>query len=380
MLGLSLLAVDLRWSSNVNGKRSTGEKFAPRNILLIQGRNFGDAVITTGLVEALGQSFPESNLAVFTRPHFRPLYERSPYVSAAYAANFPMGTDKRFGISEAVKLLRQIWTLRGHRFDCVIHLGGDFRENFLSWLISPRGTLSPSWARGHPFRRVIRDGLGFLRAHPVPIECEELNIYTAQERIAEALGATTPAHPRLYTEDGKIIEHAPTINAIGLHISASLECKQWPVSAWRALIAGIRVRGFGVRLFAAPEERENVLENYSDVIDEQSELITGSLSEFFMALSHVRAVVCLDSFSIHAAHAIGVPSIMLNGGHLAELVLPPGSEVVDGGQGLACAPCMNKPTCGDSEEPYQCIRRIDPETVLVRLERLCSARAETLNG
>ena len=54
-----------------------------------------------------------------------------------------------------------------------------------------------------------------------------------------------------------------------------------------------------------------------------------------MVLSHVRAVVCLDSFSIHAAYAIGVPSIMLNG-HLAELVLPPGSELVDGGLGL-CA-------------------------------------------
>jgi len=360
----------------VDNKRLLKKNFAPNDF---QGRNFGDAVITTGLVEALGRSFPKSNLAVLTRPHFRSLYGSSPYVSAVYVANFPMGTDKRFGIFDAIKLFRQIWILRRRRFDCVIHLGGDFRENLLSWLISPRGTLSPFWERGHPFRRMIREGLGFLRAHPVPINREELNIYTAQERIVEALGSTAPVHPRLYREDGKAIRYAPTINAIGLHVSASLECKQWPVSSWRALIAGIRARGFGVRIFAAPEEGESVLAHYSDVIDAQSELITGSLWEFFTILSHVRAVVCLDSFSIHAAYAIGVPSIMLNGGHLAELVLPPGSELIDGGLGLACAPCMNRPTCGDSEEPYQCIRRVNPETVLERLDQLCSVSTEALS-
>ncbi|GGF27509.1 hypothetical protein GCM10011611_36910 [Aliidongia dinghuensis] len=333
-------------------------------------------MITTGLVEARGRPFPDARVSIFTRPHFRSLYQSNPHVSAVYAANFPMGTDKRFGIAGAMDLLRQVWKLRRRRFDCVINLGGDFRENLLSWLISPRGTVSPYWEAGHPFRRMIREGLGSLRAHPVPIERATLNIYDAQECIARTLGATGPAQPRLYMEDGEATRHAPTLDAIGLHVSASLECKQWPLSSWRALIAGIRARGFGVRIFAAPDERASLMAGYGDVIDAQTELITGSLRDFFEALSRVRAVVCLDSFSIHAAYAIGVPSIMLNGSHLAEMVLPPGAELVNGGLGLACAPCMNSPTCGGSDKPYQCIRGISADAVLERLDRLdrlCSA-------
>src|SRR5579859_6531859 len=178
------------------------------DFLLLQTRNFGDAVIGTGLVEALGRSFPGAGISVFTKPQFRSLYANNPYVSSVHTADFPMGTGSRFGGRAVLALLREVWALRRRRFKNVAHLGGDFRENLIGWLISPSGTMGPGWAQGHPFHRLIRDGLGFLRAHTVPVDLGELSIYAVQEHLATALGATAPARPRLYAADGRMIRYA----------------------------------------------------------------------------------------------------------------------------------------------------------------------------
>lgn len=343
-----------------------------QDFLLLQGRNFGDAVIGTGLIEALGNSFPDSHISVFTKPQFQSLHLNNPHVSAVYTANFPTGTGRQFGVWEAIGLLREIWSLRKCGFTRVIHIEGDFRENIFGWLISPMGVVSPEWAQGHPFHQLIRDGLSMLRLHPVPIGINELSIYTAQERVAEALGATAPCQPRLYADNGKKIIYTPEGNIVGLHVSASQEFKRWPVSFWRDLILGIRARGMSVKIFASPEERADILADYGDMVNSTVEIVTGSLGEFFLELSRVRTVVCLDSFSVHAAHAIGVPCLMLNGAHLAALCVPPTAFVIDGGQGLSCAPCMNKPTCRDSSRPYQCMRNISPNAVLEAFDVLDS--------
>ena len=80
----------------------------PRKVLLIQGRNFGDSVIVTGLLEALGRSVNDIEISVLTRPHFKEIYERNPFVTHIEYANFPMGTDKRFGGREALNLIRKL--------------------------------------------------------------------------------------------------------------------------------------------------------------------------------------------------------------------------------------------------------------------------------
>jgi ADP-heptose:LPS heptosyltransferase len=360
-----------RWIEKGQGQMGIFSPAQPfQRILLIQGRNLGDAVIGTGLVEALGRSFPDDEISVFTRPQFRPLYASNPYVSSIHLASFPMGTDKRFGFRPAVRLIMQLEALRRRHFKLVIHIGGDFRENLLGWIISPRGTVSLAWGADHPFRHKIRAGLAFLQTYSVPIMSGEPSVYGAQEQLASALGSRTEAHPRVYAENGRPILHSPDGNKVGIHVSASQEFKRWPVASWRAVISGLRARNMGVHIFAAPEERPALLSDYGDLLGNDVEIVTGSLLDFFVALSHVRAVVCLDSFSVHAAHAIGVPSIVLSGANTAELYAPPSTEVIASGQRLPCAQCMNRPSCVQSNHSFVCIRDIAPDQVLSRLDQL----------
>src|SRR4051794_38991090 len=126
--------------------------------LLIQARNFGDAVISTGMIEALGNSFVDAEIAVLTRPQFRTIFANNPLVTSVYCASFPMGTVKNFRTREAVHLAARVAKLRHRRFT-VVSLAGDFRENALGWLINPQGNYGVIWADEHPYRKLVRQGM-----------------------------------------------------------------------------------------------------------------------------------------------------------------------------------------------------------------------------
>jgi heptosyltransferase III len=341
-----------------------------QKFLILQGRNFGDAVIGSGLIEAIGTWMPDAEIAVLTRPLFVDIFRYNPHVSKVYVANFPMGTDKRFNTKEAWKLTKAVLALRRQRYTTV-SMTGDFRENLLGWIINAKSNVGISWKPGHPYRRLVRQHLIGALSTAVAIPVDTISIYAAMQMIADRIGASAPARPRLYDSTRHPIKHQAVGRTVGVHMSASQECRIWPMRNWRALIGLLRGAGMAVKIFGAPHERARIMADLDGIIDDDVEVVTGSLRDFFLGFSEMQAVVCLDSFAIHAAYAVGVPSIMINGANMAEIWLPPGTELIDGAQGLACAPCMNQPTCLGTDRPYRCIRDITVERVWSALCKIC---------
>lgn len=343
---------------------------AVHRVLLLQCRNIGDAVIGTGLVEALGRSAPGLELHVLTRAGFRPLYAHNPYVAAVHEAEFPMGARRRFSAAGAALLLRRVASLRGLPFDRVVNLCGDFRENALGWLIAPRGNCGPVWPDGHPQRQHVRQGLIRLVPGALRIAPQAINVYAAVEGLAASLGASAPARQRLYDAQGHPYRHRPRPGVVGLHPSSAHPCKEWPLQRWRALIGLIRDSGRAVVVFGAAAEREHLAAAFDGVLGPGVELATGALDSFFERLSGVAAFVGLDSFAIHAAYAIGVPSILINGANVAEMIRPPGAALIDNGPNVPCHPCYMRPVCSAEPSPYRCIREVAEAQVMQGLRRL----------
>ena len=352
---------------------SRGKAAPPRRVLLLQCRNVGDAVIGTGFSEALGRSEQGIELHVLTRAAFRPLYADSPYVAEVHIGEFPMGSVRRFGAAQAAALPGLIARLRRLRFDRVVNLCGDFRENALGWAIGGGGNCGPVWPAGHAYRQHARQGLTGLLPGAVRIAPDAPSVYAAVQSVATALGATAPARQRLYDAGGNAYAHRPQGRVVGLHPSSSQPCKEWPGARWRSLIGLIRAEGHAVLVFGAPAERERLAAELDGLLGPQVELVTGPMDAFFERLSRVAAFVGLDSFGIHAAHAIGVPSIALNGANQANLVMPPDALLIDGGIGVSCHPCFSRPTCLDDANPYRCIRDIPEARVMEHLRRLLPA-------
>jgi heptosyltransferase III len=329
-----------------------------KRVLFIQARNLGDAVIGTSMIEALGRSDEDWRISVLTRPQFREIYANNPLVSDMHYASFPMGTVKNFGVAAGLNLLRTVASLRGRHFDRVVHVCGDFRENLLGWTISRLGNTGVSWADEHPQVRLVRRGFENYVPHLVHISASEPNIYSVMQRVATALQATAPARARLYDAAGKPYIHRSGSDRIGVQPTASQECKLWPIERWQQLISVIRASGLKVAVFGAPTDRPYLEACLPSNADSGVEIVTGPLQSFFRSLESLRVLVGLDSFGVHAANAIGTPTIMINGANIPTVWTPPGTPVVSNTNPPACYPCMNRPTCTADENPYSCIREI----------------------
>jgi len=340
-----------------------------RSLLFLHWRNLGDAVIGLGLVEAMHRSRPEVALDVLTRPQFAFLFENHPGVRKTYTAQFPIGTMGGFRARSAVRLAWELACARARDYDAVANLFGDVRENLGGWLVCPDRNFSIVWPERHPIRIQSRTGLDSLRSHPVCVPAETESVYEGMQSLARAFGTTMPALPRLYGSNRQPISHAPVPGRIGLHVSAGQECKRWPMERWARLASALLDEGRHLRIYCAPSEEASVYAGFAHILipANSATLIAGTLEQFLMDAATCSAFVGHDSFGIHAAAALAVPTILINGPNVAAVWAPPGTAIVHGDEGLPCFPCYNKPTCAPGPAHFACIRYIPVEDVLSRI-------------
>jgi heptosyltransferase-3 len=347
-------------------------------ILITQARNLGDAVIGTGLINSLGKSFPDSEIHLFSRPTFKEVFRGNPYIHQHHSAHFPIGTAKQMSFGNAIGLLRQIIALRKYRFDLCINNTGDFRENFICWLTRPRKNVSVVWEEGHRLAAIFRPGLTGLLDQKVQIPKSVENIYDVQDEMAKALGCKFIEPARIFIE--KPATRSATNRVIGIHPAASQESKLWPWERWRELIQILRRDGFLICLFCAPNEKETVESHLlSKLSPEGISLHVSKLDGFFLKLQEMNLLVGLDSFSVHAANALGVPSVILNGANDIVAWAPPTSKFIAKGEICPHFPCFNKAPCSQSPLPYQCMEVIEVGEVVQKI-RLILGKGRTGTG
>lgn len=329
-------------------------KSTPRKILLLQARNLGDAVISTGLVNSLGASFPGAKLHLWTRPTFNDLFAGNPHVDRQHHAHFPMGTIKQFDARAAWQLLRSVMSLRLERFDLCVNTAGDFRENLLGRLVRPKANASTVWAPGHRYLKLVRPGLINLVDRPVPVPTAIFNVYEVHDHVARALGCTQILRPSLpVTPAGRAVGDQ---FRIGIHPYASQRSKLWPWENWHRLLPSLLRRGYAVDFFCAANERETVRRELGPFLDKPNvRLIVGLLGEFFSRVAAVDLLIALDSFSVHAAYALGVPSVLLNGANDIAVWTPPNATALSYGEVCPWFPCFNKAPCARLPSPFACM-------------------------
>jgi heptosyltransferase-3 len=151
---------------------------------------------------------------------------------------------------------------------------------------------------------------------------------------------------------------------IGIHPFASLRCKLWPQQHWLMLLKSLRQRhpDSELVLFGAPSDRAALLELRARA-DVPAELFTSSLPLLKERLRDLDLLVGLDSFSVHLAHSLGVPSIALIGPNDPMLFTPPTTTAVTQPGNCPHQPCNGKPRCIGSTFEYVCMSAITPEQV-----------------
>ena len=261
-------------------------------ILFITATRIGDAVLSTGLLDHLGRTYPAARFTVACGPVAAGVFDRMPGLQRLIVV------DKR-------RYDRHWLTLWAQTVTSVWDLAVDLRGSALTLCIPARRRAIMRGGRRAGLRVThLAGALGLVEA-PLPVT------WTNAEDCARAAA--------LLPDGGPVIALGPTANWSG---------KVWPaeryVALFRALAPGIP--GARVAVFAGPGEAERamaapVLAALPGAVD-----LVGSLSlpEAAACLARCRLFVGNDSGLMHLAAAAGTPTLGLFGPTPASEYAPTG--------------------------------------------------------
>lgn len=335
----------------------------PRRILIVRLSALGDVVLSSGLIPALKQRWPQATLCWLVAPAAAPLLAHNPRLDELLV--LPLDQWKQLWRSgarwQAFRAFRA-WTraLRAREFDLVVDPQGLFKSGLLAWL------------SGAPLRVSLwpREG-NQLFMH----DCVRPAIPAAPERViafeyralAQAVGAPD------FTLDLAVGE-GPRQRALQLLTQAGVgpgpiallapfttrPQKHWVEERWAPLAQALRSQGLQPVLLGGPGDAPaaaRIAASGSGIVNLTGRL---KLDETVAVVARGQLLVGVDTGLTHMGIALKVPTVGLFGSTAPYLHGgSPRVQVLY--KALPCSPCHRNPTC---QGRFDCMRQLDLPEVL----------------
>ena len=255
-----------------------------RRSLFITNTRIGDAILTTGLIEALHAEDPDVRWTVVAGPVAAPLFTETPFVDRV----IPL-TKLRLSVHWVLLWSRLVAT----RWDTVI----DLRGSAISRLLPAR-------------RRFIRRSIRSDHRHKVV-------------QAAAVIGReASPPSPRLHVcqaTRATMLARLPAAPLLALSPSANRVGKTWPLERFIALVdsltaPGGALDGWSVAVLGGPDEAAAARSLIEALPGRDIRDVTGeALLPTAALLEQARLFVGNDSGLMHMAAAMGCPVVALFG-------------------------------------------------------------------
>lgn len=254
-------------------------------ILFITATRIGDAVLSTGVLGALHDRFPEARFTIAAGPAAAPLFAEMPRLD-------------RLIVLRKGPLARHWWRLWLQTVTTPWSLIVDFRRSAMRYLLFSRRRLviGPDRPGVHKLVQAAAM-LGLEDAPPRP------RLWLGQQHMRDAA--------RLIPSGAPVLALGPTANWPG---------KQWPAERFVALTEmltgpGGMMPGARVAVFAGPDERATAEQVIARIPADRLIDLAGTvdLLTAYACLSRCRLYVGNDSGLMHLAAASGVPTLGLFG-------------------------------------------------------------------
>lgn len=327
----------------------------PRRNILVRAVNWvGDAVMSLPALRALRAAEPEAHITLLTRAWAAGLYRRE----TAIDERLPLPAGR----------LRAARLIRSRRFDTAILLPNSFDS-----------ALGPFLARVPERIGYARDGRSPLLSQPIApprpgeIPAQQSFYYLELLRRAGLIPELPPAAPILLdgAEEARRAGRA-LLDAMGFDgplvgVSPGAEnsrAKQWPPERFAEAAAEVAdALGASVVLFGSPKERplcrgvaEDLRRRGRRVLNLAGET---TLSLFIDMAAACRVFLTNDSGAMHAASALGAPTVAVFGPTEWFATGPAGPRAVIVREPVECSPCMLR----DCPIDHRCMTAISPSRV-----------------
>ena len=307
----------------------------------------GDAVMALPAVRNLKTMLGNDPLVVAAPEKLAALWQACPFVDQVIALEQPKN------LRAAAKQLRV------GKFGSAVLLPNSLRAAAEAWLAGIPQRIG--YARGGR-RLLLTDAVPVPPRNPVRLH---QRFYYLD--LVTALGAPSDASlPELRREPAAAATESRALVAIcpGAEYGPA---KRWPVENFLAVARHfITKHNARIVLLGAPGDAAIAEAFVQQLPEAENRAGKTSLAEFLTALASARLVLCNDSGAMHAASALGAPTVVVFGSTEPQLTGPMGPRSRVLRHHVPCSPCFLRECPID----FACMKSITPERAIAEAEAL----------
>ncbi|MGV3573096.1 MAG: putative lipopolysaccharide heptosyltransferase III [Ramlibacter sp.] len=346
-----------------------------QRVLVVKLRHHGDVLLSSPVLSALKAAAPQAEVDALVYADTAAMLRGHPALDQLHL--LPRDARKAGWLQRLRTERALLATLRGRRYDLLVHLTDHPRGALLARLLAPRWSVSHERDHGQWWwRRAFSHLAGQPRGMP----------RATVERHLDALRrvgihpAPADKRPTLHTDAATLESARAKLRAAGwgggayavVHPGSRWLFKAWTADGNARVIEHLAGRGLAVVLTAAPDPRESLLcdailrASRAPCIDLRGQL---TLAELGAVIREAAVFAGVDSVPMHIAAAVGTPGIGIFGPS-KDLEWGPWSDRmrVVASRDFPCRPC-GIDGCGGSKRS-ECLVTLPPQQVIVALDEV----------
>jgi heptosyltransferase-2 len=326
-------------------------------ILIFNPSFLGDSVLTTPLIQAVKNKYPEAAISFCVRPEYVSLFAGLDEIAEV------IPFDKRRNYSGLGGIFRFAKELERRGFDMVLSPHKSFRTNltlFLAKIPVRVGFVESA------FSALLTSSCArYMDMHEVQ---RNLTLY-------ETAFSEYPAkYPLKVAVDGQAKDKFAELgeNLVGIAPGSVWATKMWPAERFAEVADALKDMGYTPVIIGSPDDVP-AAEKLVQTAKYQHINMCGktSLRELPALISNFKLMVTNDSGPMHIAVATGVRCIAIFGPTVKELGFTPYDEVsrVAEVEGLVCRPCGLHGSKKCPKKHFRCMLEISVQDVLALFEK-----------
>ncbi len=340
----------------------------PRKILLVNLAHLGDVVITTAMLAACKELWPQAEMGMLIGSWAHLVVKDHPLIQNIHLMDHWKLNVAAIPFKEKIKRYYRTTRLalaeiKQQQYDLAVDLY-PFFPNAIFWL----------WKAGIPYRAGwTTGGFGSLLTHPLKKidrnqgmddNYRDLLSLLVRKKVQVKIRPQLPAMSKSLID--RILPKAFLRNTyLVFHMGTKESPKLWLEEEWRILTQKCIEQGFLLVFTGLGREeacRINRVTHQLPNVFNAANLL--NLQEFAAVIQEARHLVSVDSSAVHIAAAYSIPTTVIFAGINAPIFCGPlNPKVTLLCKQLACVPCLNRRGCST----MNCIREITPDEVLATI-------------
>lgn len=276
------------------------------HILCIRLSAMGDVAMTVPVLIALTRTYPNLEITVVSRPFFAPFFEPLERVHF-------FGADVKGRYKGAVGLYKLYKDLQPGRFTAIADLHNVIRSNVLRSFFRLRGSKSAQIDKGRAEKKALtreinKDFRALKSTHARYAEVFESLGYPVQLTGSEFI----PKQP-ITDSIREHIGHEP-YKWLGVAPFAAHAGKHYPLELMDVVLSQLNRESYKIILFGGGAEETQKLQSFADKYPNCVSVAgTFSFAEELALISHLDAMLAMDSGNGHLAALFGIPVVTIWG-------------------------------------------------------------------